>query len=154
MSDHIYEGGKAFTTGAAAAAFAEVIPATIAAGKRPPEIREIGIFNTTGVACEVGIGRPAAIGVTPATLTTVQAADSIDVILGATTIAGSWGTAPTVPATFMRRAPLQSVIGAGIIWVWNPLEFVLWSGAAINTLVLWQISALAVTYDYYVKVAE
>jgi hypothetical protein len=154
MSDHIYEGGKSFTTGAAAAPFGEIIPAVMAAGKRSPEIREIGIFNTTGVACEIGIGRPAAIGITPATTTTVQAGNSVDVIAGNTTIAGSWGTAPTAPGTYMRRAPLQSVIGAGIIWVWNPLEFVLWSGSAITTLVLWQISALAVTYDYYVKVAE
>jgi hypothetical protein len=154
VADHIYEGGWAYTSGAAAHAIGEIIPATLAAGKRPPEIREIGIFSVSGVAAEIGIGRPAAIGITPATLTTVQAGNSMDVIAGNTTIAASWATAPTVPGTFMRRAELQAVTGAGVIFTWNPGELVLWSGAAISTLVLWQISALAVTYDIYVKAAE
>lgn len=154
MADHIYEGGWTFTSGAAAHAIGEIIPATLAAGKRPPEIREIGIFNVSGAAAEIGIGRPAAIGVTPATLTTVQAGNSMDTIAGNTTIAASWGTAPTVPGTFMRRAPLQSVIGGGVIWVWNPGELVLWSGSAISTLIIWQFGSVAVTYDMYCKVAE
>jgi hypothetical protein len=154
MSDHIYEGAWTYTSGAAAHAIGEVIPASIAAGKRPPEIREIGIFNQSGVAAIVGIGRPAAIGVTPGTETTVQAAHSIDTIAGNTVIAASWGTAPTAPSPFMRRADLQAVQGAGVIWTWLPGEFVLWSGAAISTVVAWQISAAAVTYDLYVKVAE
>lgn len=154
MADHIYEAGWAFTSGAAAAAIGEVISPAVAAGKRPAEIREIGIFNVSGAACEVGIGRPAAIGVTPGTLKTVQAADAFDVIAGNTTVAASWGTAPTVPGTFMRRAPLQSVIGAGVIWVWQPGEFTMWSASAIGTIVIWQVSALAVTYDCYLKVAE
>jgi hypothetical protein len=154
MADHIYEGAMTKTTGAAAAPFAEVIAAAIAAGKRLPEIREIGIFNVSGVAAEIGIGRPAAIGITPATLTTVQATHSADVLAGNTTIAATWGTAPTAPATFMRRAQLQAVAGAGVIFTWLPGEFTMWSAAAIGTVVLWQISALAVTYDLYVKVAE
>lgn len=159
MADHIYEGGKAYTSTAAAQAIGEIIPATMSSGGgiRPPEIREIGVFNNSGAAAEIGIGRPAAIGITPATLTTVQAATSIDVLAGKTTIAGSWATAPTVPGTFMRRATLQSVIGAGVIWVWNPGEFVLWGYTTlvtIDTVVIWQIGATICTYDYYVKVAE
>lgn len=154
MADHIYEGAWTYTSGAAAHAIGEIIPATLAAGKRMPEIREIGIFNQSGVAAQVGIGRPAAIGVTPGTLVTVQADNSTDVIAGNTTIAGSWATAPTAPSTFMRRADLQAVQGAGVIWTWLPGEFVLWSGSAVSTLVIWQISALAVTFDLYAKCAE
>ena len=154
MSDHIYEVGWTYTSGAAAHAIGEIIPATLATAKRPPEIREIGVFNQSGVAAIVGIGRPAAIGITPGTLVTVQAAHSIDTIAGNTTVAGSWGTAPTTPGTFMRRADLQATQGAGVIWTWLPGEFVLWSGATINTIVPWQISTAAVTYDLYVKVAE
>lgn len=154
MADHIYEVGWTYTSGAAAHAIGEIIPATLAAGKRPPEIREIGIFNQSGVAAQIGIGRPAAIGVTPGTLVTVQAGNGFDTIAGNTTVAGSWGTAPTAPSTFMRRFDLQAVQGAGDIFTWLPGESVLWSGATINTLVLWQISAVAVTYDLYVKVAE
>jgi hypothetical protein len=154
MADHIYEGGMTKTTGAAAAPFAEIIAAAIAAGKRLPEVREIGIFNQSGVAAEVGIGRPAAIGITPGTLTTVQAMHAADTIAGNTTIAATWGTAPTAPTTFMRRAEIQGVVGAGVIFTWQPGEFTMWSASAIGTVVLWQISALAVTYDIYVKVAE
>jgi hypothetical protein len=154
MAEHLYEGAMTKTTGAAAAPFAEVISPAVAAGKRPAEIREIGIFNVTGIAAEVGIGRPAAIGITPATLTTVQATGSFDVLAGNTTVAATWGTAPTAPTTFMRRAELQAVVGAGVIFTWNPGEFMMWSAAAIGTIVLWQISALAVTYDLYIKVAE
>lgn len=154
MSEHLYEAGNTLTSGAAAASLFEIIPATLAAGKRPPEIREIGIFNVTGVAAEIGIGRPAAIGITPGTVTTVQATDSFDTIAGATTVAATWGTAPTAPTAFMRRFELQAVVGAGVIFTWGQGEFVLWSGATINTVVIRQLSALAVGYDMYVKVAE
>ncbi len=154
MAEHLYEVGFTKTTGAAAAPFGEIIAAAIAAGKRLPEIREIGIFNQSGIAAEIGIGRPAAVGITPATLQTVQATHSADVIAGNTTVALTWGTAPTAPGTFTRRAELQAVVGAGLIWTWGAGEFTLWSAAAIGTFVLWQISAQAVTYDCYVKVAE
>jgi hypothetical protein len=154
MAEHLYEGGSTYTSGAAAHAIGEIIPAAIAAGKRLPEIREIGVFSQSGVAAQVGIGRPAAIGITPATLTTVQAGHSVDTIAGNTTIAASWGTAPTAPTTYMRRYDLQPVVGAGVVFVWNQGEFVLWSASAIGTVVIFQISALAVTYDIYVKVAE
>ena len=156
MADHIYEAGFTFTTSTAAAPFGEIIAATLAAGKRPPEIREIGIYiNAPGAnVAQIGIGQPAAIGITPATQTTVQANNTFDTIAGNTTIAKSWGTAPTAPSTFRRRADLQAVAGAGTIWTWNPGEFVMWAGAAISTVVLWQLSAQAVTYDCYLKVAE
>lgn len=154
MAEHIYEVGWTYTSGAAAHAIGEIIPATLATAKRPPEIREIGIFSQSGVAAIVGTGRPAAIGVTPGTEVTVQAGDSIDTIAGNTVVAASWGTAPTAPSTFMRRADIQALQGAGVIWTWGQGELVLWSGATINTLVVWQISTAAVTYDMYVKVAE
>jgi hypothetical protein len=154
VAEHIFEGAWTITTGALAQAMGEIIPATLAVGKRMPEIREMGIYNVSGVAAEIGLGQPAAIGVTPATETTVQAIDTQDVLAGNTLIAASWATKPTVPATFRRRAELQAVAGAGAIWTWNPGEFVLYSGAVINTVILWQISVLAVTYDCYVKVAE
>lgn len=154
MSDHIYEVGWTYTSGAAAHAIGEIIPAAVATGKRPPEIREIGIFNQSGVAAIVGVGQPAAIGITPATESTVQAANTFDTIAGNTVVAASWGTAPTAPATPRRRADLQAVQGSGVIWTWLPGEFVMWSGASISTVVIWQFSASAVTYDLYFKVAE
>lgn len=156
MSEHLYEVGWTYTSSTAAHAIGEIIPATLAAGKRPPELREMGIFlNTPGAGvAQVGIGQPAASGVTPGTLLSVQAGNTFDTIVGNTQVAASWGTAPTAPSPFRRRADLQAVAGAGIIWTWNPGEFVFWSGASINTIVLWQLSAQAVTYDLYIKVAE
>jgi hypothetical protein len=154
VAEDLYEVGWTYTSGAAAHAIGEIIPGTLAAGTRIPEIRELGIFNVSGVAAELGMGRPAAIGVTPGTLVTDQSADSTNFIAGDTKVAASWGTAPTVPGTYMRRFELPAVVGAGVIFTWNQSEFKLWSGAAISTIVLWQISALAVTYDCYIKVAE
>lgn len=156
MADHIYEAGWTYTSGAAAHAIGEIYPPAWSAGVRMPEIREIGIFNVSGVAAEIGIGRPAAIGITPATTVAGQALNGLDVLTGKTVVAGSWGTAPTAPSVFMRRAELQAVAGAGVIFTWLPGEFVIPFAAqlAIETIVPWQISALAVTYDCYVKVAE
>jgi hypothetical protein len=154
VAEHLYEVGWTFTSGAAAHAIGEIIPATLAAGKRMPEIRELGVFNVSGVAAEIGLGQPAAIGITPGTEVTVQATNTQDTIAGNTVVAASWGTAPTAPSTFRRRAELQAVVGAGIIWTWGAGEFVMWPGASISTVVPWQISALAVTYDFYLKVAE
>jgi hypothetical protein len=157
MADHIYEAATVKTSGAAAGTLFSVVPATIASGVRPPEIREIGIFNTTGVACEIGIGYPAAAGTGGISASvTVLPAGGMDGV-GHTQLVSLYTTLqPTVPANFLRRAPLQAIIGAGIIWTWLPGEFVLWAGAAAGQLnpVVWQFSALAVGYDCYVKVAE
>lgn len=150
MSEHLFEVGIQVVSSAAAGALCEIIPAALATGKRMPEIREIGVTNVTGVAGEIGFGQPAAIGVTPATEKTVQAINTTDTIAGNTVVAASWATAPTAPTTYRRR----SEVGVGFIWVWNPGEFVMWSGATISTLILYQISTLAVTYDLYFKVAE
>jgi hypothetical protein len=153
MADHIYELGWTFTS-AAAGAIGEVIPITLAVGHRMPEIREIGVFNQSGVAAQIGFGQPTAIGVTPGTLKSVQAVDTQDTLVGSTQVAASWGTAPTAPTNYRRRMDLQAVQGSGVIWTWLPGEVVMWSGATINTLVIYQISSAAVTYDCYIKVAE
>ena len=155
MAEHLYEIGLPKTTGAAAGIIAAVNPAAIAAGTRMPEIREIGIFNQSGVAAEVGIGYPAAVGTGGASTSgTVQALNPIDAA-GHTTVITLYVTLqPTAPTNFMRRAEIQAVVGAGVIFTWQPGEFALWQGAALFTPVIWQISALAVTYDIYVKVAE
>lgn len=154
MADHIYEAGNTKTTGAAAGPIAVVVPGTLGAGIRMPDIREIGVFNQSGVAAQIGIGIPAAAGTGALTSVTVQALNQLDPA-GHTLLGTSYATTqPTAPSTFYRRADLQAVSGAGVIWTWLPGEFALWSGATINTLVIWQISAAAVTYDLYVKTAE
>lgn len=153
MADHIYEASLPKTTTAAAVPIAVIVPGTLGAGVRSPEIREIGIFNVSGVAAEISLGVPAAAGVTPTTSETVQPLNQLDPA-GHTTLVTVHTTPATAPANRYRRAPLQAVAGAGIIWAWAPGEFILWSGAAIPQVVIFQESVLAVGYDIYVKTAE
>ena len=150
----ILEAGTAKTTGAAAGIIAVVVPAALGSGVGMPEIREIGIFNQSGVAAQVGVGIPAAAGTGALTSVTVQDITNVG-RTGHTLLGTSYATTqPTAPANFFRRADLQAVSGAGLIWTWLPGEFQLWAGASVNTAIIWQISASAVTYDVYVKIAE
>ncbi len=145
----IYEAGVAKTTGAAAGPII-----TIATGTRRCSVLEIGVFATTAVAGEIGIGRP---GNTPAgslTGTLVQAGEVTDEA-GTTTATTSWGTTqPTAPANPMRRIQLPAVIGAGIVWTWAPGDLMVPASATANAIVVWQFSAAAVGYDVYIKVLE
>jgi hypothetical protein len=142
-----YEVGLTKTTTAAAGPITTLVTA---AGSRAV-IREIGIFATTAVAGEIGIGRPAAVGSGALTGTLGQALDSSDVAALTTLVTSFATTQPTAPTNFFRRIQLPAVIGAGIVFVWEPQEFVLPISA---NLVIWQISTAAVTYDTYVKWAE
>jgi hypothetical protein len=155
VSDHIYEAGQTKTTGAAAGPIVTILPGTLGAGIRAPEIREIGVFNVSGVAGEIGTGIPAAAGTGGASASeTVQALNQLDPA-GHTTLITSFTTLqPTAPGNPYRRAEVQAVVGAGVIWTWAPGEWILWSGATIPQVVVWQFSSLAVTYDVYIKVAE
>ena len=156
MADHIYEAAGQTTTGAGAGAIFTVIAAAAAASTRVPEIREIGLTLNTAVACEFTLGLPGNTPATPSSAITVQPVNHLDPAGHTTIQAGtSWTTAPTVPANPTRRAQLPATIGAGIIWVWNPGEFQLYSiGTNTSFLVCWQLSSLAVNVDWYVKVAE
>lgn len=155
MAEHIYELGLTKTTGAAAGPIVTIIPAALSSTVPMPDIREIGVFNVSGVAAEVGIGVPAAAGSGTVTGGTVQ--DLTQTLpAGSTQMASSFATTqPTAPTNFYRRFELQAVAGSGIIFTWSESEFRLWSGGtASGQLVVWQLSALAVTYDCYVKVCE
>jgi hypothetical protein len=151
VSSHLYELGITKTTGAAAGQIAAIVPAALAAGVQPPEIREIGIFNVSGAAAEIGIGYPATESGTMTSLGTVQLSNAW--LNSGDTQLGTYATI-TAPTSYLRRLPLQAVVGAGVIFTWAPNEWMLWAGAAIPSPVIWQISALAVTYDLYIKVAE
>jgi len=80
-----------------------------------PRIYEIGITLNTGTACTVGVGRPAAIGITPGGTASFQAEEPQD---PASTLTGalSWATSPTAPTQYFRRVSLPATVGAGIVW--------------------------------------
>ncbi len=60
------------------------------------------ISLVTAATVTLGLGRPAAIGITPTSPQLVQALNSTD-SAGTTATAMAWGTGPTVPAQFLKR---------------------------------------------------
>src|SRR5271165_2506957 len=79
------------------------------------KVVEIGIWLNAATQSTIGVGRPAAIGITPTTPINGQAEDPGEVSTGAGNTALAWGTAPTVPTQFFRRINFPATIGAGVI---------------------------------------
>lgn len=100
----------------------------------PAKVLEINITLVTAAATVIGIGRPAAIGVTPTSPKTVLSEESTTQI-GASTTAVAWGTGPTVPANYFRRLSFPATIGAGAIVTFPVGLFVPIS----SSLILWNI---------------
>jgi hypothetical protein len=112
-------------------------------------IREIGITLATAVASTFGLGRPAAIGVTPTSPVTVLAMDPGNPA-GTGTNALAWGTAPTAPVAFLRRIGLPATIGAGVIWSFGGQGLVV---PVSSSIVVYNIT-LNGTADIYVDIDE
>ena len=148
-----YEAAINRATSAAAGPIATLVEPS---GGRRSSLLELGIFVGSAPASgpEVGIGLP---GNTPAgtlTGTTVTANDPTDET-GTGVLVTTFGTTqPTAPASFRRRILLPAVIGAGIVWTWERGEIAIPINAFNQGLVIWQITALVVTYDVYVKLSE
>lgn len=108
-----------------------------------PKIMEMGVSLGAATASIYGIGRPAAIGVTPTTpLTALDEGDGNGPV-GLTTCAVAWATGPTVPANFFRRVSLPATIGAGVI-----LTFPRGLGLPVSgSIVLWNITANSAVTD-------
>jgi hypothetical protein len=132
------------TTGAAAAEGR-------AASGTPVRMREIGLTLAVATASSYGLGRPAAVGVTPTSPITTLAANPMDPA-GSFTTAVAWGTGPTVPTQFLRRITLPATIGAGIIWTWEPSRFIVSTGnaaAAVSSIVIWNLATNGNALDLY-----
>jgi hypothetical protein len=113
-----------------------------------PRVMESGIFMAAATASVVGLGRPQAIGVTPTSPVNVLSEDPADPT-GQTVTALAWGTGPTVPLQFFRRANLPATIGAGVIFTF-PRGLAI---AVSNSIVQWNISATGVM-DAHLSVDE
>jgi hypothetical protein len=85
-------------------------PATLAI-----KVMEIGFSQVTATACEFGLGRPAAQGITPVAVL-FQAEQSTTDPAAKTNASLSWGTSPTAPTIYLRRVATPAAIGAGVIW--------------------------------------
>ncbi len=108
-------------------------------------VLEVGVFLGAATASRYGLGRPAAIGVTPTSPITVLAGDPADAA-GTATVAVAWGTGPTVPANFLRRTMLPASIGAGIIWTFPNGGLTI---AVSSSLVLWNLSTNSADTEVY-----
>lgn len=114
-----------------------------------PYVMEIGIFLAAATASTYGIGRPAAIGVTPTTPVTVLAEDPADPA-GTVVTALAWGTPPTAPVDFFRRISLPTTIGAGVIWSFpRGLRI-----AVSSSIVFWNLATNSAAVDNHIVVDE
>lgn len=147
----VYEASCTTATTAAAQPIATI---STAAGQQV-RIRELGIFNQSGVAAGISLGVPAALGTGTQAGNLVQASDPSDVagvtklVFGTASALAGWGSAaPTAPTVPFRLFQLPATIGAGIVWVWNDNELVI---PVSKQVVIWQTSTSIVTFDVYVK---
>lgn len=132
----LYSMSQRTSSGTAATAAWEVRSAS---GDKP-KIMEIGISQNAGTAGVYGLGRPAAIGITPTSPQTFIDEQDGNGPTGQTTSAVAWGTGPTVPANFFRRLSCPATIGAGVIWT-----FPRGIGIAVSSsIVIWVIATAPV----------
>ena len=110
-------------------------------------IHEIGVFLAAGTASTYGLGRPAAIGITPTTPVDFNVEDPNNVLAsGVVRSALAWGTGPTVPTSFLRRISFPATVGAGVIWTF-PKGLVI---PVSSSVVLWNLSTNGVVDAYAV----
>lgn len=111
------------------------------------KVMEIGFFLAAATASVIGLGRPAAIGITPTTPVDFLQEDPNNVLAtGVVQSALAWATPPTAPVSFIRRISLPATIGTGVIWTFPeglviPVSF---------GLVLWNLGTNSVLDAYAV----
>lgn len=124
--------GRRTTDGSTGAAALEFI-----AGTKGASIKSILISLAAATASTYGIGRPAALGITPTSpVTSLVEQDTQASVTSKTAVA--WGTGPTVPANFYRRVTLPAVIGSLQLFDFGPAG--LWVPAAAS-IVVWNLAA-------------
>lgn len=114
-------------------------------------IFEVGVYLSGGTAAatDIGLGRPAAVSVTPTSLT--PQAEDTSAGAAACTGAVAATTKPTVPANYLRRFGIPATVGAGVIWTF-PSGIVVPTGPA--ELVVWNIGASTSTFSGYFAYEE
>lgn len=121
----------------AAASWCALSPSTNEAA-----VMELRWVNGAATASVIGVGRSAN---TPALTGGVAfLAEDEGRPTGVTQAAVAFGTAPTVPTNFFRRASIAAVIGVGIVYTF-PRGLVL--AAAGAGLVVWNITANSAVVD-------
>src|ERR1035437_7168186 len=108
-------------------------------------LKEVGVFLNAATASTLGLGKPAAIGVTPTSPILGQTSNGGAAAVGATAIA--WGTPPTIPTQFYRRIGLPAAIGNGIIWTFQGDGLLI---PASGSIVIWNLASNSIVTCYFV----
>lgn len=87
-----------------------------------PKIMEIGVFNTTAVACAVAVCRATATGTQGAALTEVCEDDDTKAIVAT---GFNTHTADATVGAAIRQATLGAQVGAGVVFTFSELGLVL-----------------------------
>ncbi len=111
-------------------------------------VLEMSLVQVTGTASSFGVGRPAALGITPGTTAVFQRDDSADPAC-VTSQNLTWGTSPTAPTIYHRRWNSAATIGVGIIFTF-PRGLVI---PVSGSLVVFNITA-AVALDVNTAIDE
>lgn len=114
-----------------------------------PKALEIGISQNAATASVFGLGRPAAIGITPTTPLTALDEQDGNGPTGLTTCAIAWATPPTAPTNFFRRVSTAATIGDGVIWTF-PRGLGL---PVTGSIVIWNITTNSLA-DFWCVVDE
>ena len=121
-----------------------------ASATNSPRLMEIGYVNGATTQCTYGIGRPANDGSVAQTSGLAVLAENPNDPTGQSTTAVAWGTAPTVPTTFLRRPFIPATIGAGFIFTF-PRGLIM---SASKGIVNWNIAASSAVLNFHVVVDE
>lgn len=117
----------------------------VVAGSHGYRLLEFGGTQLTSVVSTIGLGPPAAVGITPSG-SFARPDDGGNTSASTTRGAASWGTLPTSPVQFLRRISLVSTIGSGFVWTFPRGVQIL----SAKTLVLWNITASATFQCWFV----
>lgn len=100
----------------------------------PGRLVEFGIGLNAQTLTPVGLGFPAAIGITPTTPVTLLSENAADTSTSGIKAALAWATAPTLPAYFFRRATL-GLVSDELVWRWPDDKGIV--VPASTSIVLW-----------------
>jgi hypothetical protein len=93
-------------------------PSVYATAALKPRIKEIGVFNTTAVACAVAVNRASATGTQGAGLTEVCLDDDSHTVIAT---GFNTHTADATVGAAIRQASLGAAIGSGVIFTFEDL---------------------------------
>lgn len=114
------------------------------------KVLEIGIAIVNATASKFGLGRPAAIGITPTSPVFLLNPSNGDPGVVKASLAVAWGTGPTIPAGFFRQCSLPATAGSERIWSFSTSPIVI---PASGSLILWTLSSVSIA-DVYFTVQE